>query len=131
MRLEHRTDTRAIPPEDEVLDRPCRPNAARPKHSHALPALAPNTVVRDSVRAPLAQLGTQSLRLSVVSRRVHVFELAPLVTQIVKLRASDRSVEYLEVQVLRGRLRRLEEGDTMMLHLGDRRRLVPCGVVDA
>src|SRR6266849_8872768 len=32
---------------------------------------------------------------------------------------------------MRGRLRRLEEGDTMILYLGDRRRLVPGRVVDA
>src|ERR1700692_1584088 len=103
-----------------MLHRPRRPDAARPKHGHALPSLAPNTVVRDSVRAPLAQLGAQSLRVRVVSRRVDVLEFALFVTQIVKLGTGDRRVQNLEVQVLRRRLGGLEESNTMMLRLGDR-----------
>src|SRR5258706_10543323 len=115
MRLEHCADACPIPPEYQLLHRSCGADAPWPKHGHALPALAANTVVRDSVRASLAQLGAQSLRSRVVSRRVHVLELTPLVPQIVKLRAGDRRVQNFEVQVLGGRLRGFEESHTMML----------------
>src|ERR1700680_3969912 len=131
MRLEYGGDGRTVPPEDQVLHRPRRADAARPKNRDALPSLAANTVVGDSVHAPLAQLNAEPLRLCVISRRVDLFELALFVPQIVKLRARDRSVQNLEVQVLSRRLRRFEESRTVMLRLGDRRRLVPGRVVDA
>src|SRR5439155_21979117 len=97
----------------------------------ALSALAANAVVGDAVRPLLTQLGAQSLRLTVMSCRVDLLEFPLSPTEIVETRASDGGVEHLEIQILRGRLRRLEKRDAMMLRFGNRCRLVSRCVVDA
>lgn len=58
MRLEHGGDRLAVPPEDELLDRSCWPNATGPEDRHAFSTFAPDAVVGDTVRIPRPELGS-------------------------------------------------------------------------
>jgi hypothetical protein len=61
MSLEHRGDCVPVPPEDQILDRLARTNAARTKHRDAFPALSAHTVIGDPIRPLLTELGAKLL----------------------------------------------------------------------
>lgn len=131
MRLEHCGDRRAVPSEDQLLDWSRWSDAPRAKHCHAFSPFATNAIVRDSVCVSAAQLYAEALGGRIVARRVDVRKIALALTQIIEVRALHRRLENLEIQILRRRACRLEKSDAMVLHLRDRCRLVPRGVVDA
>jgi len=62
MRLEHGSDSLAVPSEDEILYRPRGPNTAGPENGDAFSPFATDAIVRDSIAVSLSQLDAELLR---------------------------------------------------------------------
>src|SRR5882672_2232986 len=105
VRHEDRGDRLSIPSEDQLLHWSSRADAARSEHSHAFPSFATDAVVRDSIGMAASQLDSQFLRGRIISRRVDVREITLSIAQIENMRAFDRRLQNLEIQVL-GRCQR-------------------------
>ena len=124
-------DCLAIPAEDEIPDGARGAHAARAKYRDALASFAADAVVGDSVGVFPSQRDAELLGGGVVGLGVDPGEFALTSAQVVEVGALHRRFQNLEIQILGGCARRLEEGDAVVLYLCDGGRFVPRCVVDA